>query len=228
MFSLLLALFCQPAPHLPEDDPEARFPRPFLVYVDDSPRSKLLVAELTRDWTSPAANVRLSQATLEYLCGLNDRRVTVMARSRIILKASAPPTMRHLSEYPCFTYGEYGKVERFDQRMFCESGFCLFSMETMIHNADVDVPAWQRACERARDTAEMNDRSSILSWLRDSLVNEYNDLWASDDSEDSATAIPIHQSCDRLRERFADYDGCPGFIPAVMPPCPLWRFPFEK
>lgn len=186
------------------------------IFVDDSPSSKLLHAELTRDWTKGETLKRDLR-----LWHMDHRRIVVSNRSHITFVDQK--RQRRPTPCPSYRWGEYGEPVLFDQRAFLVSGRPLETVEALIAEYDLDLTAWKTR----RDTAEMWARIEHCGRIRQWFQNNYGlNLFDDDVQADLFPELDIY-SMSELEKKFGTYPGCPKYVPPIEEPKPKALMPWD-
>lgn len=207
----LIIFLCQVAPHDPEDvELEGeKSPRKLFVIHDDSRESRMLLAELHRDWSK----YRLDE----------QHRIAVCLRSQVeLIDRKTLPELRLISSgYPYWRLGTRGQLNRFDERAFHDTTRPLMTLFVLHHNLTCDLSRWKRECEQTERQEETRHCQKMIEWLRiaapDRVAMCHRGEWGLADNI---------QFIEMQRE-FADYVGCPASVSPKLPPSPLRPFPWE-
>lgn len=184
--------------------------RKLVVYLGNDRESRIIESELTRNWLiRPSAE----------LSSLESRRKKIAARvSFVRLNRPDSPVSRIPVSTPAMAWGEYSPPETVDSRFFGCSGMALTCFEICIANFDADDSGWKSECWQAEETAKFSHIRDIGEWLHSSLPEELEALPCG------LFCIPFEDAIDR----FGNYDGCPQYVPPVLPPPPILKFPWER
>lgn len=168
--------------------------RDLVIIHDDSKESKIILAELKRDWT---VKEDIPSAVMAIQRG---RQQWVRSRTKLVK-----------GDKLYYKFGDYGKVEHFDERMFMASGMCLYSLEAIIVNFSVNLSEWEQNCERIKNSAESVYAYNIYTWLRKkhSIDDSY--------TYDVAT----------IKKDYGHLTGFFEYVEPSYPPNPMMLFPWE-
>lgn len=196
----------EPVPEKPQDS------RKFYVIVGTNRESRMMAAELTRDWMVKRCPEleRLRQLQCE-VC----RRVEIQQPGR---------EFRLVRDgYPFWKYGERGVVRYFDPRTFSDTGRPLETLAAMIHNETIDLQEWRSECDAIQQRAEYGHVQQATAWLRANVPDELKEFGATD------TEFGVSPSAEflRIQGRFQTYDGFPVYEEPQFPPKPLRPMPWE-
>lgn len=218
MFPLLLILAqLPPAPAAVDDtiSPAHVAERKFVVIHDDGPESRLLVSELTRDWTRG----RKCPATMK---GWIELQSHVAKSVTLSPRRLAGPEFRHaIDGYPFIRYGERGAIRRFPREAFVDTGTPLLTMHSLIRNETLDLSDWRTQCEHISFTAEMGHVAKLRK-LASSFPGEVESGWFAHEWGEADNMAFIRSS-----ERYRHWDGFPVYVEPKLPPRPRVPFPWE-
>ncbi len=203
--SIIFALLCQlvPAPELPDPEPVQADSRKLVIVYDDSRESRMILAELNRDW---------------HKYGLRDEylvQVYLLAYTETVRNTD------RFSLQPKWKYGTGGKLNEFDPRTFHDTARPLHTLHAIHQNCVLDLSGWKQSCERLQDHAEREHCNEATKWLRIAAPDRLNDIphyeWGL---ADNIRFLSL--------EREFGAAGYPAYVPPVLPARPTVAMPWEK
>lgn len=213
--------------------------RPVELVVSNNRESKIMLEELKIDWSIP--NVPKEEITANTKVRLDKLLELQQAlNKRLIITNVSTPTFqnRHylnFKKYPVLLYGERKELEYFPDRAFEYHSWPLLSLNKMILDLEVDIPAWERLCKFKKDAHESVLAYTVLiPWAEKNLPEELKTLreqeWKTaeemDDESDIAYYFPL--TYQDLIDTFSLYDGFPEIPKLELPEQPAGFFPWEK
>ncbi len=193
--------------------------QPGILYVDDSPPSRLIVAELTRDWLAPASRIELDSPQMAMLSEHVERQSRVMKRLTIVRLER-----RSLVDLPAIAFAAYGDPVSIDRRAFAASGVPLLTVETLLLNSDMDLSRWRETCQRRMRLARREHMLVTTGWLHKNHRDIWERLVLKGMSFNDATLVAW---TDYLDGEYHQIDGYTRFSVPVMPNSPLRLMPWE-
>lgn len=188
-----------------------------VIYCDDGPHSRILVAELQRDWLAPSASVTLTREAVSRLGGFRCRQARVMGRCSIVRTDIA-------AVRPAISFSEYGEPVSIDARAFCASGMALWAVDVMLENADTDLSGWRCECLRRMRQARREHILRTAGWLH----SRHRDLWETLVLKGlSFGDAGLVGWTDYLDGEYDSLDGYTRFVIPEMPKSPLKPLPWE-
>lgn len=215
MLSILLAILMQtpPAPPLPYGgEPETR---KFIIYHDDGPDSRLLVSELSRDWTSGKERPPIAARDFAGLQAELRKSIILTHRSK------AGREFERIYDYPQFSFGDRGQLRKFDRRAFTASGTALLTLQVIIENESIDLGEWRSDNEWKVDAAESRWLFNATMHLKATAPITYANLRAENDLRE------ITVNFTEFRRRYGHLPGMPEYIEPTLPPPPFKKMPWE-
>lgn len=209
--------------------------RPVELVVNGNKQSQIILEELKLDWSNPnvpkeeilAATQKRIDKLLEIQKALNQRL--------LVTDVSTPSFKnRHylnFKEYPVLLYGERKELEYFPKKAFEYHSWPLLSLNKMILNIEVDVPAWERLCRFKKESYESVVNYSILiPWAEKNLPEELAELRKKEFQNDDETGIICYfpLTYQNMIEAFGSYDGFPELPELDLPEHPAGFYPWEK
>lgn len=215
MLLLLVALICQPNEHVDS--------RKIVIVYDDSRNSKCLVSELTRDWSKASTGESIKSPLVASIVSLQSE-----LKPKIELVHKSKLGIWRDEEFPRWKYGEYGKLEPFDDRMFICSGMPLLTLHSIASNQTVDLTSWRQKC---LDLTEEHNRAfcrSALSWLKVNKPVEFEKI-ENDTAVEYAGYCPLEYrfEASELVDRFGKFRGFPELTAPKLPESPMRLMPWE-
>lgn len=190
------------------------------IVYDDSPQSKMLYAELTRDWLSKGVN----EASLH----MNNIQADIRLKINLIDRYGKDIKYRNISVgYPCYFWGDYGTPEKYPDLTFNETSYPLRTTQSIISEFTVDASEWKSACKQADELADWDHYLELRNFARSNFPQELDKLFECYDPEIDCW-IPWSETYKILKEKFSEYDSAPSFKPAVYPECPIIKKPWEN
>lgn len=216
MLLLLVAMICQPEQHIDS--------RKVIVVYDDSRNSKHLVSEMTRDWSKRPDGDGSNTPLLSSIVALQSE---LKAKVELVHKSKLG-IWRNEEEFPKWKYGDYGKLQSFDERSFICSGMPLLTLHSVVTNQTADVSEWRQKC---LDVTEEHNRAfcrSALAWLKVNKPIEFEKI-------ENGTAVEYAGYCPleyrfesrELIDRFGRFRGFPELTAPKLPESPLRLMPWE-
>ncbi len=191
-----------------------------ILYGDD-PRSKLLVSELTRDWTRTKRPVRVdSWLLLQRLNGVRDG----LQPHLTLVDAQRDPVLKYRTDLPLWRIREYGEPQKFDPRTFGTTSWPLLTVKSLVFEATVDLAEWKRACrwqEQGAKTDYFNEISAWVSLIAPRDIAEFSRKHCEDNDEGFTQF-----TSDTLVAEYGSWDGFPVFQ-WEPPPRPRHPLPWE-
>lgn len=215
MLSILLAILMQtpPAPPLPYGgEPETR---KFIIYHDDGPDSRLLVSELSRDWTSGKERPPIAARDFAGLQAELRKSIILTHRSK------AGREFERIYDYPQFSFGDRGQLRKFDQRTFMASGTVLLTLQVIIANESIDLNEWRDMNEWRVDAAEGRWLFNAKECLKLLDYEAYERLQMDDEKRDISVGFA------EFRRRYGHLPGMPEYVEPTLPPPPFKKMPWE-
>ncbi len=209
--TLILALLCQ-LPPAPEEPITPAAPiRKIVIYLDDSPRSNLLRAELTGNW-----NRNGTPAQIEW-----QRRQAAVLESVEIVEHRR----YELASYPRWARSRYQGTNEFDPRAFSDSGMALMTIEVILFNENVDLSDWKHQCKNAIGQAEHKYVREGCKWIRENdaeeipVIEGWYNMWI--------WGVPDNVVFPMMRERYKNRGNFPAYVEPELPPKPFRAWPWE-
>jgi len=210
----LIIFLCQAAPPAPEDvepEPVEKAPRKLFVIYDDSRESRMLLAELQRDWSK---------------FGLDElNRIAIFLRSEVVLvDCKSVAELRLISSgYPYWRLGTRGELNRFDERTFHDTGRPLATLHALHWNQTCDLSTWKRECEQVQHQEEMKHWHQVIEWLRVSAPDR-----AGNCRNCLEWGLAENIRFIEMQREYANYVGFPVYVAPKLPASPFRLFPWER
>ena len=195
-------------------------PNLHIIYGRDA-HSQLLVAELTRDWTSTKRPINPDSHSL--LSRMNALRDHVRPHLTLV-DARSDPLLRYRRDLPLWRIREHGQTHPFNPLTFAESSWPLLTVEALVYESTVDLAAWKRECRWMEAEARVDYFNEVAQWVS---VVEPDDLirFAGERVEIELNNGPKF-TCEMLVAEYGHLDGFPQFL-WQPPPKPRRPFPWE-
>lgn len=188
-------------------------PRPLTIVVDDNFHSKMIVRDLTYDWSK--IDNKVSKRFNEIQLKIKPRVsfIDVTSLDSKVLKY-------RMDKYPYLIYGERGsQADYLPEQSFMMAGFPLLSIETYLNKIEFDYGEYDRKCIAAEVEASNKYEVWLLKnkpdELKDFIQSFYMDEWYE---------LPGYKE---FSAKFANIKGVPVFIPNYPEQPRIW-FPWEQ
>lgn len=190
------------------------------VLYDNDPNSKLLHAELTRDWRRGSSGDTVSAMLPIW----ENRRETIMKRVVLLNKREEREFRLSGIKTPAYRFGEYEAFQEFDPRTFCTSTFPLRTVESLVANYHADMAWWRRKCKELTEEADHQFFERVHCWASENYLVEWMKFNYEHFSIEKQFQNPNHKE---LLDRFGKLPGCPEWKEPELPECPEIPFPWE-
>lgn len=188
----------------------------------NNPRSKLMVAELTRDWTVPW--IPVPRDSLSPLARQMGKIQDGIRPHLVLVDVSRDPLFCYRTDLPLWRMREYGVPQKFDDRAFLTSSYPLLTVESIVFEATVDLNPWRRQCRQDEEAAKTEYFNEISAWVSQidargfaRFIRDYGEL--HEENFQNLTS-------DDLVAEYGSWDGFPLFV-WQPPPKPSKPFPWE-
>lgn len=196
------------------------------IFYDDSKISKLLIDELTRDWTKPRLE-KLSEKSLAIAKEFNEKQEFVKKHVKLVHRLDKGfEKYRYLDQYPSYSRSLYEDAKKFDEKSFMTSSFPLLTVETIVYNEVLldgvlfkEISLWERKCEHLKREARFDYADKIVEWALKNKKEELEKFFENEWDGDEEPLIKLWGKCENF----------PKFIQKPeLPPDPRRKFPWEQ